>query len=101
MQVPADPAHAASVSMGSYELCSVDSEGLALLVASMLSGSPTPASSSTGCLALGRGRWEEGLIQKSHLELCVLKSPSVCVMSGCGSLYLFSSAAGGSIFCDV
>ena len=47
MQTRVDPGDAASVSVSSYELCSVDLKGLVILVSSIHFDSHTPSASSS------------------------------------------------------
>ena len=69
----------------------VELEGLVSLVTP--SGSYTlSAYSASGSL----NTVERDLMETSHLGLSVLRYLTLCIMSGCGSLYLFPSAAGGS-----
>ena len=42
----------------------------------------------------------EVLKEKGHLGLSIPRSLTLCILSGCGSLYLFPSAAGGSFSDD-
>lgn len=75
----------------------VDLKDLIFLVSSFLSGPHTLSPSySVGSLN-PEGR---ALIQSSHLNLSVLKSLILYIMSGFGSLYLLLSAAGGSFSND-
>lgn len=74
-----------------------DLEELVLLVPSVLSGSytllrPRPQGS------LGPERRD--LMETFYLELSIPRSLALCILSGCGSLYLFPSAARGSFSND-
>ena len=90
MQTPVGPVISASVSLTSYELCSVALEDLVLLVSSILSDSYTlSVFLLQGSLSI-EGR---DLTYTSQLELCVPSSLSHCIMSECGSLIFLSSAA--------
>ena len=91
------PVIAASVSVSSYELCSVALEGFVLLGPFVHSLFPIPSASSSTEFPELCGR---DLMEISHLELCILRSLTLCIMSGCESLYLFPSAAGRSFSVD-
>ena len=89
MQTHAGTVLAASASVGSYELCSFDSEGLILLGSSIPSGSYVlSASSSVGFLST-RG-WEEfdgGLpfrAKCSKVCLCVVSAYTAVFVPVCG-----------------
>ena len=85
-----DPRLAASVSVSSYELCSVDLERFALLVSFGSSGSTLRGSLSS----------EGGnLVEKPHIELSVSKV-SFCVSCLPEALDLFPSPAGRSYSTD-
>ena len=82
---------AAPVSMSSYALCLVNSGGLVLLVSSIPFGSYNlSASSSTGFPELCREGFD-GDFPFRH---------SLSIVSGCGSLHLFPSAAGETLYDD-
>ena len=72
---------AAPVSVSSYELCSVDLEGLVLLVSSICSGSYTLSASSSE----HQGKGFDGGIplrvesSKVYLSVCVFLSLSLCL----------------------
>jgi hypothetical protein len=70
----------------------VDLEGLVFLVSSFPSGSYTLSVSSFPRLSEFR---EQGIPEDNPLRLTVLRSLTLCVMSGCWPLYLFLSADGG------
>ena len=76
-------------SLSSDELCSCWFRGFGYVVSFIFSGSYTlSAFSSEGLPEL----WEEGFC--GDIPLSVSGCPILCVVSGCGSLHLFSSAVG-------
>ena len=71
MQTHGAPGLAASIFVSSYELCSVDLEGLVLLGSFMPSDSYClSVSSSVGLLEL----WGKSFLGTTHLGLCVPRS---------------------------
>ena len=89
VQICAGLVHAASVSVSSYESCSAGLEDLVFLVSSI------PSSSYTFSVFLFPQGYE-GFHGDISLRLSVTMSLPLCTMSGCGSLYFFLSAVGGS-----
>jgi hypothetical protein len=72
-------------------------QALVLPVSSIPSGSYTLSTSSSVGTLSSEGDGLDGDIPSRR---SVLRSPTLCVMSGCGSLCLFPSAAGGSFSDD-
>jgi hypothetical protein len=62
----------------------------------MVSSSPSSYSTTLPPLQGSLSPQGSDLIETSHLGLSVPRSFTFCVTSGCGSLHLFPSAAGGS-----
>jgi hypothetical protein len=86
-----DPVLAASVSVSSYEPCLVDSEGSVLIVFSIPSDSYHLSTFSSSGFPEHRGeRFDEELRFRFALQM----------LSCCGTLHLFPSAAGGSLSDD-
>lgn len=71
----------------------LDSEGSVLLVSSILSGS---YNFYPHLLWDSLSLEMKNLMEASNVELCVPRTLTLCVISGCGSLHLFLSAAGGT-----
>ena len=80
------------VLLRSYELCSADLEGLFWCPPSPLVLTLSDSSSVEFSELIGEEF--DGDIPFRVMHVCVPRSLTLCVMSGCGSKYLFPSAAG-------
>ena len=90
LQSHAGPVHLASVSVSYMCFDTVDLEGHIMLMSSI------PFCNYSNCLLLnpeGGGRFDRDISFRTE---CFNVSHSLHILSGCGSLNLFPSAAGGS-----
>lgn len=94
----AGPVHAACVPVSSYCISTAALRGPCFLgVSSVLSGSYNFSASSSAGFLNPKGRY---LMQTSCSGVSVARSFILCILSGCGFLYLFPSTVAGNFSVD-